>query len=415
MIHLTKKFFQSGLFLKFQALLIGLIVFRILAAVPLPTIDGDVVRVLLQESGSLLRVLDIFSGGGFSNVSIVMLGVIPYITVSIIVQLLTVMSPKIHSLYHEEGEIGRRRLGQYTRIATVPVAFLNAVSILLLLQAQGFVDTLSTFEFISSVIFIVSGTIILMWVGELISEFGIGNGISFIIFSSIALNVPPLLTQLTFALDPIVLLTTFGYIVGVFLVLLFGVWINEGERPVPITHSRFGQEQMMTESYLPIKINPAGVLPIIFSLTILTALLLGSQYAATLDASLIQNISEQMSIWLQNPYIYSALAFVATVFFVYFHSPIVFNVERLADSIGRQGAYIPGIRPGEETKKYVSDVLMRVIFYTAIFLSLITVLPTLITGNVFSTFGVAVGGTGIIIAISVVLDIYKKSAVRMLE
>lgn len=415
MIRTLKRFVQSGLFLRVQALFIGLIAFRILAATPIPYLDKTLVQTLLDGGSGFLTVFNLFTGGGLSNVSIALLGVIPYITVSIIMQLLTVVVPSIHSMYHDEGESGRKKISQYTRLATVPVSILNAIGILLFLQAQNILTGITLFEFIASVILVATGSIVLMWVGELISEFGVGNGISFLIFAGIVLNVPQLLTQLNWTLEPTTLLTIGFYFIGVLILILFAVLMNEADRPVPITHARFSGAPTATDTYLPVKVNPTGVLPIIFALTFIAAFTYGAQFLSGLDNITLQLIGEKMSLFLEQPYLYAIPAIVFTSFFVYFHSPIVYNVERIAKSIDRQGAYIPGIRPGEETEKYVGGVLYRVIFYSAVFLSAITVIPLLITGSVNSTFGFSIGGTGLLIAVSVILDIYKRISIRMVQ
>ena len=393
---------------KLSFLLFALILFRMLASVPIPEVDIESLRVLL-ESNQILGVFNIFSGGGLSNFSVVMLGVFPYITVSIVMQLMTSVIPKLHSMYNEEGDIGRKRFGQYSRIFTIPVALLNATGILLYFQSQNIFPEISNFEFTTNVLIIAAGSILLMWIGELVTEFGIGNGVSFIVFAGIVLNAPILIQQIvasfTVAQIPIYIAWTLGLI----LVTLIVVWVNEGHRPIPVTYARFGLSttgRKRAETYLPIKVNPAGVLPIIFSLTIVVFFNYVALFMATVSNPTVALIGENVSTWLANNYYYAIPIFLLTVFFTYFHTPIVLNVEKISDNLQKQGAFIPGIRPGAETMHLLTKITHNLTFYAAIFLGVITAVPILIFGT--NTFVSAIGGTGILIAASVVLDIVKR-------
>ena len=414
-----KLFFtDSVLTKKFLAVIIGLILFRLLASIPMPQIDEATLGTLLFQN-QLLGVFNIFSGGGLSNFSIAMLGVFPYITVSIIVQLLTVVSPRIHSMYHEEGEIGRKKIGQWTRIATVPVATLNAIGILAYFQSQQVIPQLLPSDFAISVLFIVAGSMLTMWVGELITEFGIGNGISFIVFAGIVVNIPTLLTQayVTFSasLVPTYVLGVIGIIIGIML----AVWMNEADRPVPITYARYGighgSGARRVETYIPIKVNPVGVLSIIFALVVAAFFQYLFRYAGASDISWLSTAGTSVTEILANGYYYAIPVALLTFFFTYFHSPIVFNVKKIADNIQQQGAFIPGIRPGEDTIAYFSNILKRIICYAAVFLTAVAIIPFLVTGSTAGTFLFAVGGTGALIIVSVVLDVYRKTASRIAD
>ena len=231
-ITIKKIFTDPALFAKLSFLIFGLILFRILAAVPVPGVDTGVLGALLQEN-QLLSVFNIFSGGGLANFSIVLVGIFPYITVAIILQLLTVAVPKIHALYHEEGEIGRRKIAQWTRVATVPVALINSAGILFYFTSQGILPDISTFEFVTNIIIITAGTMLLMWIGELISEFGIGNGISFIVFAGIITSVPPLIQTVSLNFSPDVIPQFIVGAVGLTVLLAIVIWMNEADRPVP--------------------------------------------------------------------------------------------------------------------------------------------------------------------------------------
>ena len=413
---ITTLFTDKVLIKKFLAVIIGLLFFRLLTSIPIPQIDVATLETLLAQN-QLLGVFNVFSGGGLSNFSIAMLGVFPYITVSIVVQLLTAVSPRIHSMYHEEGDIGRKKIGQWTRIATLPVALINSIGILTYFKSQGVLPFISNADFVLSVILIATGSMIAMWVGELITEFGIGNGVSFIVFAGIVVNAPTLIVQAISAYTPSL---TFNYIlggVGILVGLAIAVWMNEGDRPVPVTYARYGishgKGERKVETYIPIKVNPVGVLPIIFSLTIGAFFQFIFTFMSNSSISLLQSVGEYFSVILANGYYYAIPIILLTVFFTYFHAPIVFNTEKLATNIQKQGAFVLGVRPGQETISYFDRVLKHIIFYAAIFLCVVSAIPYLVTGSTTGTFLFAIGGTGAMIIVSVVLDVYQKTISRV--
>ena len=419
MLTSLKLFFTDPLLLKrFFAVSLGLIFFRLLTTIPVPQIDAATLGSLLYQN-QLLGVFNIFSGGGLSNFSIAMLGVFPYITVSIVVQLLTVVFPRLHSLYHEEGEIGRKKVGQWSRIATVPVATLNAIGILFYFQSQSIIPELPLSEFATSVFLIVAGSILCMWVGELITEFGIGNGISFIVFAGIVVNIPTLVNQLisTYSADN-TLLYLFGAI-GILVGFMLAVWMNEADRPIPMTYARHGSgrsgDSRRVETYIPIKVNPVGVLSIIFALTVAAFFQYASSFLASSSISFIAFIGTYFSELFANGYYYAIPVALFTLFFTYFHAPIVFNTKKIADAVQKQGAFIPGIRPGQDTIAYFDRVLKRVLLYAATFLTVVATVPFLVTGSTAGTFLFAVGGTGALIIVSVVLDVYRKTSSRLAD
>ena len=411
-IFFTDRFLLT----RFAAIIIGLGVFRLLASVPVPQIDAAALGSLLYDN-QILGVFNIFSGGGLSNLSIAMLGVFPYITVAIVVQLLTVVSPRIHSMYHEEGEAGRKKVGQWTRIATVPVAVINAVGILLYFQSQGVISEMSAVDFSLGVLFIVAGSVLTMWVGELITEFGIGNGISFIVFAGIVVNIPLLLTQLISTYSPSLIPVYILGFVGIMVGFMIAVWMNEADRPVPITYARYGVGHSAgarrVETYIPIKVNPVGVLSIIFALVIAAFFQYLFTFMSSSSVSVLATVGAWVSEILANGYYYAIPVALLTLFFTYFHSPIVFNTKKIADNIQKQGAFIPGVRPGDDTVAYLSGVLKRIIFYAAVFLVAVSTIPFLVTGSTAGTFLFAIGGTGALIVVSVILDVYRKTSARM--
>ena len=414
----VRAFFTDTVLLKkYAAVIIGLAVFRLIASIPIPQIDESTISALLYQN-QLLGAFNIFSGGGLSNFSIAMLGVFPYITVSIVVQLLTVVSTRVHSLYHEEGEIGRKKIGQWTRIVTVPVATLNAIGILYYLQSQGAITNMPISDFAMSVLFIVTGTILAMWIGELITEFGIGNGISFIIFAGIVINIPTLVTQLVTTFSPSLITSYMLGALGIIIGFIIAVWMNEADRPIPITYARYGigygSGERRAKTYIPIKVNPAGVLPIVFSLTVMAFFQFGFTFLGDIEGSgTLQSVSAYIGELLTNGFYYAIPIALLTLFFTYFHAPIVFNTKKIAENLQNQGAFIPGIRPGEETELYFTKILKRIIFYAAIFLVAVAALPYLITGSTAGTFIFAISGTGALIIVHIVLDVCRKTKERL--
>ncbi|MDE0243129.1 MAG: preprotein translocase subunit SecY [Candidatus Kaiserbacteria bacterium] len=401
---------------RFLAVIVGLLVFRLLTSIPIPQISEAALTSLLYQN-QILGVFNLFSGGGLSNFSIAMLGVFPYITVSIVVQLLTSVSPRLHSLYHEEGDVGRRKIGQWSRIATVPVAALNAGGILLYFQSQGVIPSMPIPDMAMTILLIVTGCMLSMWIGELMTEFGIGNGISMIIFAGIVVNIPTLITQVTATYSPDLLLSYALGFIGIVIGCMVAVWMNEADRPVPITYARYGighgAHDRRVETYVPVKVNPAGVLPVIFSITVAMFFQYIFRYLSEANVAVLQPIGLFVTEQLAQGYPYALVVALATVFFTYFHTPIIFNTKKISDNLQKQGAFIPGVRPGEETESYFGTVLVRIIFYAAIFLAAIAALPFVITGSTAGTFIFAIGGTGALIVVHVVLDVYRKITARV--
>ena len=262
---------DSALLKRLGFVILALALFRVLAAIPVPGVDTIALEQFFQ-SNQFLSFLNIFSGGGLSTLSIVMLGVGPFITASIVMQLLTVVFPSVKSMYQEEGEIGRKKFTQYSRVLTVPFAFVQGFSFLFLLQNQGVVAPLSPFDFGTNLLIIVAGSMLLTWIGELVTEFGIGNGVSIIIFECIVAGLPATLSQLAFAFDPSPIPLYVAFVISALLITYGVVIMTEAERPVPVTYARAGrggQNASAVSSYLPLRVNQAGVMPIIFALSIL--------------------------------------------------------------------------------------------------------------------------------------------------
>lgn len=387
----------------------ALFIFRALSTIPIPGVDHVVLQQFF-ENNQFLGLLNIFSGGGLANLSIIMLGVGPFITASIIMQLLTVMSPQLKSMYTEEGEAGRARFTQYSRLITLPLAVLQGFGFLSLLQSQGVISGLSTFGFITNIVLIVSGSILLMWIGELVTEYGIGNGVSIIIFAGIVAGLPATVSQLAFGYTPaqLPLYIGFGFIT---LAVLYAVVImTEAERPVPITYakqSRGGQTYGGTSSYLPLRLNQAGVIPIIFAMSMLLFPQMLLNILSSFNISGIEKVSNVVLSFLNNQPAYAAVYFTLVIVFAFFYTAVTFDPDAVSKNLQRSGAFIPGLRPGDATSLYLGNLITRLTLVGAIFLGLVAVLPLgmqMVTGIA----ALAIGGTALLIVVSVVLDLLRR-------
>lgn len=386
-----------------------LIVFRFLAVIPIPGIDT--MRLEQFVSGNdFFGLLNIFSGGGLSNLSIVMLGVSPSITASIIMQLLTVMWPRLKEMYQEEGEMGRRKFSQYSRLLTVPLAFIQGYSFMALLQNQGVLAPLAPFELLTNLIIIAAGSMLIMWLGELITEFGLGNGLSLIIFAGIVSALPGSISRLLLAFDPAQLPSYIGFAVVTAIVIWGVVVINEAERPIPVTYAKQVRGNKVyggVSTYLPLKVNQSGVIPLIFAISIITfpQMILG--FLVNVTNQSISSFATSALALLTNQAFYGSLYFLLVFIFTYFYTAVTFDPDSISKNLQRSGAFIPGVRPGSSTSSYISNILFRLTMVGALFLGAIAVLPIAI-GAITGISAVAIGGTGILIVVSVVIDLVKK-------
>ncbi len=387
----------------------ALAVFRALAAIPVPGIDTTRLAEYFANN-QFLGLLNIFSGGGLSNFSIVMLGVGPYITGSIIMQLMTILSPKLKAMYHEEGEAGRRKFSQWSRVLSVPLAVIQGFGLISILTQQGVISQLPAPELWLNILIITAGSMLLMWIGELISEFGIGNGVSIIIFAGIVASLPGAIAQLAFTFDPAQIPVYIGFLAAAIVVIAGVVAITEAERPVPVTYSkqvRGGKLYGGATTYLPLRVNQAGVIPIIFALSILLLPQMVVNFIGGLDYPAVQSVVNALNAFLVNGWLYSGFYFVLVFLFTFFYTAITFEPETVAENLQKSGAFVPGIRPGKSTEEYLGNIVTRITFVGALFLAVIAVLPMAmqaITGNT----ALAIGGTGLLIVVSVVLDFVKK-------
>lgn len=385
------------------------VIFRIAAAVPIPGVDAVALRNIF-ENNQFLGLLNVFSGSGLSNLSIVMLGVGPYITGSIIMQLLTMMSPKLKALYHEEGDAGRKKFTQYSRLLTVPLAILQGYGLLVLLSRQGVLGNLDPFHMFMNVMIVTAGSVFLMWLGELISEFGVGNGVSLIIFAGIVARIPKVAEQTLASYDPSQIPLYLSFLAAAVVIVAGVIVMTEAERPVPITYAkrvRGGKMYGGVSTYLPLRVNQAGVIPIIFALSILLFPQLIAGFLVGLANPIAQAIGEFLKANFTSGWIYSSFYFVLVFLFTYFYTAVTFDPEAIATNLQKSGAFIPGVRPGAATAEHLAKILTRTTFAGALFLSAVAVLPLAmqsLTGNQT----LAIGGTALLIVVSVVLDLIKK-------
>ncbi|MBI2100229.1 MAG: preprotein translocase subunit SecY [Candidatus Vogelbacteria bacterium] len=386
-----------------------LVVFRLGAAIPIPGVNTLALERFFSGN-QFFGLLNIFSGGGLSNLSIFMLGVGPFITASIIMQLLTIMFPKLKELYHESGEAGRRKFTQYSRWLTVPLATLQGLGLLALLENQAVILPLGLAGQAINVITVVAGSVLLMWLGELISEYGIGNGVSLIILAGILAGLPTSIGQAVINFDMSqVPIYAAGLAAAVAIVALV-VLVTEAERPIPVTYAKRIRGNKVyggASTYLPIRVNQAGVMPIIFALSILLFPQMIAQFLARLNSDLIKSISSTILSLLNNQWLYSIIYFGLIFVFTYFYSAITFDPEAVSSNLQKNGAFVPGIRPGRPTAEYIAHVLYRLTLLGAAFLGVVALLP-LIMRALTGITALAIGGTALLIVVSVALDLMKQ-------
>ena len=394
---------------KILFVLLMLVIFRIGSAIPIPGVDS--IRLKAFISGNqFFGLLNIFSGGALANMSVVMLGVGPYITATIIMQLLSMIFPRLKEIYQEEGEAGRQKFNQYSRYLTVPLGFLQGLALLTLLERQQVLVGLTLFDRLVNVIIVTAGSVFLMWIGELISEHGIGNGVSLIIFAGIVASIPASIQQALFTFDYSQLPVYLGFIVAAVLIIAGVIIVTEGQRPIPVSYAKRIRGMKVyggVSTYLPLRVNQAGVIPIIFALSILLFPQMIATALSGIHNSVFQNILASFLLFFNNSWVYAIFYFVLVFLFTYFYTAVTFDPDAISKNLQKSGAFIPGIRPGKSTAEFISKVLTRITLVGAIFLGLIAVLPLAmkaITGFVSLT----IGGTALLIVVSVILETIKQ-------
>jgi preprotein translocase subunit SecY len=392
-----------------------LLLYRFLAHIPAAGVDKEALKMLFSSS-QLLGLLDIFSGGTLANFSLVALGLGPYINASIIIQLLTVVFPKLEEL-QKEGEYGREIVNQYTRLLTVPIAILQAFGMYFLLKGQGIIGTLNPLQLLALLVTMLAGTILTVWLGELITEYGVGNGISLLIFAGIVGRMPVMIGQTASTLETINLGSVLVFMVVGLLVIAGVVFMNEASRNIVVQYAkrlRAGRLYGGQSTHLPLRVNQAGVIPIIFAVSLVLLPSMVGKFVEQVPNPMIVNIAKQIVAFMTpggTPY--NLIYFALVVGFTYFYTAIVFNPEKIADDLKKYGGFIPGVRPGEATANYLSGVLNRITLAGAVFLGLIAILPAIMQG-IFKIPTLSIGGTGLLIVVSVVLETTKSLQSQLL-
>ncbi len=385
--------------------LLVLLFFRLVAHIPAAGIDRNSLAALFLGS-PLLSLLDVFSGGTLANFSIMALGLNPYINASIIMQLLTYVIPSLGEL-SKEGEYGQERINQYTRFLTVPLAILQAFGMYTLLRSQAIIPTLSPLPIIALVTTMTAGTMLAVWLGELISEYGVGNGVSFLIFSGIVARLPIFLGQSVAVITSEDILRMLIFLILSVVIVGLVVFMEEATRQIPVSYARRVGRIGLSASYIPLRLNQAGVIPIIFAVSLVLLPTLLTQFLSGFPDSRISQIAINISAnFNPSTFSYNIVYFLLVVGFTYFYTSIVFNPERIAENLQKSGGFIPGIRPGTQTVNYLKFVLNRITLVGAIFLGLIAILPSFFQ-NTVGVQNLAIGGTGLLIVVSVILEVTR--------
>lgn len=385
------------------------IVLRFFSSIPIPGVDPIQLESFLA-SNQFFGLLNVFSGGGLSSLSILMLGVGPYITASIIMQLLAMMIPSLKELNQEGGEAGRKKVAQYTRLFSVPLALIQGFSLLALLSNQGVIVDPSLYVRVINLLIITAGSMLAVWIGELISEFGIGNGVSLIIFAGIIAALPSSVSQFIFTYDPSSLPTYLLFLVISILVIAGVVMITEAERPVQVTYARQSRGMSTSSgvtSYVPLRINMAGVIPIIFALSIMLFPQIFADLFSNSSHVWLQNIGSTLARFQDTTILYGVIYFLLVFAFTYFYTAVTFDPKQMSDNLQKNGAFVPGIRPGESTLNYISNIVSRITLVGGLFLGLIAVLPVIVR-NISGITSITLGGTALLIVVSVVIDLINK-------
>lgn len=393
-----------------------IVIYRVAAHIPVAGINLAALRSLF-EGNQFLGLLDIFSGGTLANFSVIALGLNPYINASIVVQLLTMVFPSLEAL-SKEGEYGRQKINQYTRYLTVPLSVLQSIAVFSLLRNQGIVEQINPLSLVAIVVTMSAGTLFTMWLGELITEYGIGNGISLLIFAGIVARLPVVLAQTASVVEAQQILNLLLFVALGVAITAGIVFINEGRRQVLVQYARRfvgGREVNRNSIYLPLRVNQAGVIPIIFAVSLVLIPSFAGQYLSQVPQPLLHNIGR----WLLTNFQVSSLTYNLTYFllvigFTYFYTAVVFNPNKIAEELKKAGAFVAGIRPGTATAAYLNYILNRITVAGALFLGLVAILPSMVS-QITNIATLALGGTGLLIVVSVILDTAKQFESKLVE
>jgi len=394
-----------------------MLVFRIAANIPISGVDIQKLKEFFAAN-QFFGLMNLFTGGALEKLSILMLGMGPYITAIVIMQLLSLIFPRLEEMYKKEGETGRQKFNQYARILTIPLAALQSFSMLKYLQRQGVLGSSSLPALLSSVLTITAGSIFLMWIGELITEKKIGDGISLLILAGILADIPSSLRQIILTWKSSQILSYLLFSIASLIITILVVIINEARRNVPISYAKRIRGRRMyggVQSYLPMMLNPAGVMPIIFALSIL---MLPGMVATLITGSSITwlaKIANLLNLFLKNAWLYNFLYFLLVFLFTYFYTSVTFDPNDVAENLQKMGGFVPGLRPGKQTADFLHHILNRVLILGAMFLGFIAISPAAIqfliqkfTGVEIAAFSFAIGGTSILIIVSVILETSKQ-------
>ncbi len=386
-----------------------LLVFRFFAHVPVPSVDIAQLKTLFASS-QFLSLLNIFSGGTLANFSVMAVGINPYITASIVMQLAAMVFPTLKEL-QKEGEGGRERLNQYTRLLAVPLAVVQSISVLALLNSQHLLQTNNPVGLISLILTLVAGSMILMWLGELVSLYGIGNGISMVLFAGIVSQLPRAAAQMVSITTDQQLLTVISSLAVFLLVIGLIVFMNEAIRKVAIHYAKRMRGNRMyggQTTHLPIRVNVTGVLPIIFAVSIMLAPPFLGRFLLSTGNPQLAEWGQRISLWFSptSP-IYMIIYFLVVVLFTFFSALVFFNAEDISEELKKSGAFVPGIRPGAATKKFLEFVVTRITVAGALFLGFIALMPS-VAQAATGIQSLAIGGTSVLIVVSVVLETAKQ-------
>lgn len=406
-----------------------LVIFRALAYVPVPVPDNQALAIFLKRlfsSNQLLGFADLFSGGGLSNFSIIMMGLGPYINASIIIQLLTKVIPSLETL-SKEGEQGRRKINQYTRALTLPLAAVQSVGMVILIQQTSvrvaqtdLIGHPNPFQWFLMVLTMTAGTMLLMWMGEIITEKGVGNGISLLIFAGIMARLPSSAGQVvTLAQNDTGKIIQLVLFVAATLAVIFAlVQLNEGQRSIPVSYARRIRGNRIysgVDTFLPIRLITAGVIPIIFALAFLAVPPFLGQILTNAKTHWVTSLAHWMTTFFaQTSTSYAVCYFLLVVVFTYFYTGVIFNSDDIAENMQKQGGFVPGIRPGRETASYLSNVVTRLTLVGSVSLGAIAVLPFVVE-KVTHTTSLTLGGTGLLIIVAVALETMKQLESRAIQ
>lgn len=387
-----------------------LVVFRLLAHIPVPGVNLDNLRYLF-ESNQILGLMNLFSGGAMENFSVVMLGVGPYITASIIFQLLAMIVPKLEEM-QKEGESGQQKINMYTRWLTVPLAFFQSYAMIRLLSntARPILSDLDAFRLVAIMLTITAGTMFLMWLGELITEKKVGNGVSLIIFAGIVSGFPTAIRNVLINYNPSDFYTIILFVAVAVATVVGVVFISEGQRKIPVNYAKQVRGNKVfggSASHLPLRVNMAGVIPIIFAVSLMLFPSMIAQFFVNAKTTWVASLATGTINLLQNQIIYGVAYFLLVFGFTYFYTAVIFHPQKIAENLQRQGGFIPGIRPGKETESYLNSTVNRINLVGALFLGTIAVLPLILSGSL-GMKSLSIGGTSLLIVVSVAIETAKQ-------